>query len=103
MSTASSALIGNLTDNNSSSYINNVFIGDVVDIGSPRGTLSNNAFSANGAFGTNQVTGVVTTDLVDFVSPSTGDYTPTSTGKLADPAGTDLSAFFDDDITGTPR
>jgi len=53
--------------------------------------------------GTGAVTGVVFTDGVDFVEPSAGNYQATSTGKLADPAGTDLSEFFDDDITGTLR
>ena len=38
--------------------------------------------------------------VVDYPA---GDYTPTPTGKLADPAGLDLSTQFLDDITGTPR
>jgi len=71
--------------------------------GSP--TLTNCASNDTGtgaATGTGAVTGVVLTDGVDFVSPSTDDYTPTNTGALRS-AGTDLSGTFTDDITGATR
>jgi hypothetical protein len=85
-------------------FRNNVFIGAVVNAGptSHDAATTNNAFSSTGNFGASQVTGVVTTDGVDFVAPSTNDYTPVSGGAL-EGAGTDLSGTFIDDITGATR
>lgn len=90
------------TDNNNSEFKNNVFCANVSDVGTTWDAADYNAFVGTGAFGTNQVTGVVLTDGVDFVEPSTGDYNPTNTGALYD-AGADLSGTFTDDITGATR
>jgi hypothetical protein len=80
---------------------NNVISGDVT--GTPPtafgSSTSNNAFGGTGAFGNNQVTGITTTDFVDYAG---GDYNPTPGGAL-DGAGVDLSADFTDDITGQTR
>jgi len=65
-------------------------------------TVSNNASGDTTATGTGAVTGISTSDGVDFVEPSTGNYQPTSTSALAG-AGTDLSGTFTDDITGATR
>ena len=62
------------------------------------GTTSNNATQDT----TGEITGISVADGVDMVSPSTGDYRPTSGGKLAG-TGADLSTTFTDDITGTTR
>jgi hypothetical protein len=90
---------------------NNVCIADVpiaTEDGVP-GTVfdaasSNNASSDTSAstYGIGTVTGVVTTTGTDFTDYANGDYTPASGGAL-DGAGTDLSVFFTDDITGATR
>lgn len=89
------------------------FIYNCVAVGATGGDFTNNAGSTTGSncassdgtvvtLGIGTVTGVSTADGVDFVEPSTGNYQPASTGKLAN-AGIDESAIFLDDITGTLR
>lgn len=63
---------------------------------------TNNASDLATTTGTDGVANVSLTDGVDFVAPSTGDYTPVSGGAL-DSAGADLSGLFTDDITGATR
>lgn len=61
--------------------------------------VGNNASGDSSATGTGSVTGVTTSDFTDYGS---GDYRPTSSGKLAN-AAVDLSTDFLDDITGELR
>ena len=58
-----------------------------------------NASSDTSAPGANSVHSITSAAFVDSAND---DYTPASGGALAG-AGTDLSAFFSDDITGTAR
>lgn len=58
-----------------------------------------NASEDTSAPGANSITGLTTAAFTDYAN---GDYTPASGGAL-DGAGTDLSAFFTDDITGSTR
>ena len=58
--------------------------------------------NASGLPGSNNVYSVSTSDGVDFVSPSTGDYSLTSGSALVE-QGTDLSSAFTDDIAGNTR
>jgi hypothetical protein len=90
------ATYGILTDS-SATVTNCVVAGFAIEdiFGTPIGA---NNFTEDGSIGST----VSTMDGVDFVSPSTGDYRPASGGAL-DGAGTDLSAFFTDDITGATR
>ena len=63
------------------------------------GTFEYCASADTSATGTGAVTGITSTDFVDYAG---GNYAAKIGGALAG-AGTDLSANFDDDITGTPR
>ena len=74
----------------------------------PSGWICFNTAAADNAINcvsedlTGTITGLSPTDGVDFVSPSTLDWTPTPTGLLAGVA-TDLSGTFTDDITNYTR
>jgi hypothetical protein len=76
---------------------NNVVVGFVTEdiFGTPSG--SNNA-TQDGSSGIT----ISTSAGVDLTNAASEDYTPVSGGAL-DGAGTDLSAFFTDDITGATR
>ena len=60
---------------------------------------ANNASEDATAPGTSSVTSITSGAFEDYAG---GDYTPAAGGALDD-AGTDLSAFFTDDITGATR
>jgi hypothetical protein len=89
-----SATFGLLTDSNTTTRNTvSVGFGSECIFGVP-GTNLNNA-TEDGSIGAT----ITTAAFTDYAS---GDYTPASGGAL-DGAGTDLSAFFTDDITGTTR
>jgi hypothetical protein len=75
---------------------------DFVDGGGMSGSNCASGDTTASSVGVGTVTGVVITDGVDFVSPSTGDYNAVPGGKL-DGAGADLSGTFTDDIAGNTR
>ena len=86
---------------NTNNWVNCVaYNSTTADFGTlPTGTLSTNASEDLTAPGTSPVTGVASTDFVDYAG---GDYAAVLGGALDD-VGTDLSARFADDITGTAR
>lgn len=65
-------------------------------------TSSTGTTNGDSLIGSNSIHDISTTDGVDFVEPSTGNYTLTATSALRD-AGTDLSAYLTTDITGQDR
>lgn len=77
---------------------NSVFVGYTVDYEDNGNMVVEDC--ASGDTSSNNVTGVVLTDGVDFISPSTGDYRPQPSGKL-DGTGSSPPTLVND-IAGNP-
>jgi hypothetical protein len=94
----------NSNSDNTATYTNIVSVNNTSGdfSGTASKTASNCASSDTTAFGTSVVENISTADGVDFVSPSTNDYTPQFDGRLHG-AGLDLSGTFTDDIKGATR
>ena len=90
-------------DTGNRDIIDNIVVDSVTtdyDIAETSGAISHNISSDTTAPGSNSLTNQVVTDLM--TDPANGDFTLKS-GSNAIGAGTDLSAYFTNDITGATR